>query len=118
MSLDKVDKLVTDQAIIREVLPNNWPKRVARLLSVPVRTAKHWVYVRVGEARRAELACQLLAVMDEQDRRRAELRRQLEAMAHGESAEGMADAVVGIARGRLGGKASAAHRAASSQAAE
>jgi hypothetical protein len=117
VSSDRMDNLVSDQALIREVLPNNWPKRVARLLSVPVRTAKHWVYVRVGATRRAELACELLAVMDEQDRRRAELRRQLEAMAHGESAERVAEPAMGMAGRRRGAKMAAADRTAVGKAA-
>jgi hypothetical protein len=117
MSSDKLDEYaVSDQALIREVLPNNWPKRVARLMAVPTATAKHWVYVRIGTGRRAEVARQMLAVMDEQDRRRAVVRRQLEAIAYGEGAEGVGDHPVCCACGRHRRETATADRAASGEA--
>jgi len=89
--VEESEKPVTDQSLIREVFPSHGPKRLAHLMMVPVNTARHWCYRRLSAARRHELALMLLAEMNEQDRRRAEVRRQLEAIAHGESAERMGD---------------------------
>lgn len=92
MSSDKkYESPVTDQALIREVFPNAWPKRLAKLMDVPVHTARHWFYARMSNARRRDLAIKLLQEMDEDDRRRErhelrrqEVRRQLQQIAGGD----------------------------------
>ncbi len=78
---------VTDQALIREVFPAHGPKLLARLMAVPVNTAHHWLYVHLSASRRRELALKLLAELDQQDRRRADVRQQLETIAYGERGE-------------------------------
>lgn len=67
MALSKRDDSVTDAALIRAVLRPHATKRLARLMDVPVRTAKHWLYYGPAAARRRELALILLAEMDRED---------------------------------------------------
>ncbi len=74
---------LTDQTLIREVVPSHGAKLLARLMMVPVNTAHHWLYVKLCAARRRELALKLIAELDQQERRRQEVRRQLEAIVHG-----------------------------------
>ena len=80
---------VIDAALLREVLPRHGPKRLARLMAVPVDTARHWFYRHLSAARCHELALKLLTELDEQDRRREAVRRRLEIVAAG---TGTADA--------------------------
>lgn len=51
-------------AAIAPELSRHWPKRLARMLGVPVETARFWAYKRMPEARRAEIAAALLAECD------------------------------------------------------
>jgi hypothetical protein len=85
---------MNDQAIMRGVLPHNGPKRLSRLMSVPVETARCWFYRNLSSSRRRELALRLLAELDEQDRQRAAIREHLERMAG-------KDVEVGSARGSV-----------------
>src|SRR5690348_69816 len=67
----------SDESVIRGVLPRNGPKLLARLMSVPVETARHWYYRTLSAARRQELALRLLDELDRQDRIRAAYREHL-----------------------------------------
>lgn len=77
MSSPKTGEPVTDQSLIRAVFPKDAPKRIARLMAVPLETARHWCYRNLSDARRHELALKLLQQLDEDDRRRQEVRQQL-----------------------------------------
>jgi hypothetical protein len=68
---------VTDESIIRAALPYHGPKRLARLMAVPIETARHWYYKHMSSARRRELAMALLAEMDAQEVERGAVRRRL-----------------------------------------
>ena len=72
------------QGLIREVFPAHSAKRLARLMGVPLDTARHWLYRNLSNSRRRELAEKLLRQLDEDDRRRAEARRQLQRIVNGE----------------------------------
>ncbi len=74
---------VTDESVIRGVLPQHGPKRLARLVGVPIETARSWYYRHLSAARRRQVALALLAEMDAQDMRRIELRRRLGEMVGG-----------------------------------
>lgn len=67
-----------DAAVIRQVMPRETVKRLARLMAVPLGTAHEWVYRNLSAARRRELAVALLAEMDRQDQSRAAIRQRLE----------------------------------------
>ena len=77
---------VNDGSVIRAVLPagGNGPKRLARLMSVPVETARCWYYRHLSSSRRREVAAALLAEMDKQDVERSALRRRLAEWASGD----------------------------------
>lgn len=87
---------VTDELVIRRVLPRNGPKLLALLMDVPIDTAKWWYYRHLSAARRKAVALALLEQMDDDDRRRTELRTYLVKMAGtdevGSSGGGLADA--------------------------
>jgi hypothetical protein len=71
------EKDMSDEAVVRAVLPRNGPKHLARLLAVPLETARHWYYRNLSAGRRREVALALLAELDAQDRQRAALRNDL-----------------------------------------
>lgn len=71
----------TDQAVMRGVLSRNAPKRLARLMSVSVETARCWLYRTLSASRRREIALALIAELDAEDRRRAAYRQHLVDMA-------------------------------------
>ena len=71
------DSPLTDSQVIRAAYPTHTVKRLARTMSVPIETARHWLYRRLSSARRHELAVALLAEMDAQDVERSALRRRL-----------------------------------------
>lgn len=72
---------MNDQMAIRGVLPDNGPKRLARLLGAPFETARYFFYKHLSAARRREVALALLAEMDRQERSRAAIRQHLLEMA-------------------------------------
>lgn len=80
------DSGMDEAAIIRAVYPRDAMKRLARLLSMPLDTARHNLYRRFSAARRCELALALLAELDRQDTERAHIRSQLREMAGGRNA--------------------------------
>ncbi len=80
----KCELLMNARALVREVFPTNGAKRLARLMGVPLDTAKHWMYRNLSNARRRELAEKLLLQLDEDDRRRDETRRTLRRIADGD----------------------------------
>lgn len=75
------NRIATDEmneaAAVRAVMPRNTMKRLARMLNMPLDTARHNLYRRFSAARRQELARALLAEMDQQDVERTALRRRL-----------------------------------------
>jgi hypothetical protein len=77
----KSERAVNEQALIREVFPAHTAKRLARLMSIPLETAKHWLHRSLSSYRRAEVALTLLEEFDKETRRREEIRRQLCVMA-------------------------------------
>ena len=100
-------EMTTDIAVIRGVLPRNGPKHLARLMAVPVETARHWYYKHLSAVRRRELALALLTEMDAQDARRATWREHLQCVAgeNGEVGGVLAGAVAEAARAREAGAA-------------
>jgi hypothetical protein len=96
-----VDRSFTDQIIISEIWPRHAAKHLARLMLIPFETARHWAETKVNDRRRAELAQKLLNVMEQQDARRAAVRRQLEVMANVGRVEGMGTAWAGDTARRL-----------------
>src|SRR4249920_1627847 len=94
------DARMSEAELIRAVFPRHTMKLLARLFGVPIDTSRHWLYRHFSVARRPELAVRLLAVMDQQDRRRAVVRRQLEAIAYGEGAKGVGNDSICCACGR------------------
>lgn len=70
--------------IARAIHPRDTLKWLARLLDVPIGTARHWLYVKFSSDRRRELALALLAEMDRQEIERSALRRKLAEWAAGE----------------------------------
>ncbi len=81
---------MNDAAAIRAVYPRHTMKRLARVMGVPLDTARHWLFrkMSLSKERRHELALTLLAEFDRQDREeRAVIRRQLVAMSGGMDAE-------------------------------
>jgi hypothetical protein len=91
----------TDQIIISEIWPRHAAKNLARLMCVSFETARHWAETKVNERRRSELAQRLLNVMEQQDLRRAAVRRQLEVMVNVGRIEGLGTAWAGNAARRL-----------------
>lgn len=81
---------MTDAEVIRAVFPKHTMKRLARLMNVPLDTARHWLYRNLSPMRRRDVALALLAKWDEEDRQRAACRVFLEKMAEGD------DVVVGL----------------------
>ena len=75
---------VNEGTVIRAALPSGGPKRLARLMDVPVETARHWWYRHLASSRRREVAAALLAEMDKQDVERSALRRRLAEWASGD----------------------------------
>ncbi|HEX3884774.1 MAG TPA: hypothetical protein VHW66_19125 [Stellaceae bacterium] len=71
------DSTVSEAAIVRAVYPRHPMKRLAGAMSVPLDTARHWLYRRLSGARRRELALVLLAELDRQDVERSSIRRRL-----------------------------------------
>ena len=45
-------------------LCHHWVKRLARLMGVPIETARHWAFRRIPDARRKEIALALIAECD------------------------------------------------------
>jgi hypothetical protein len=76
-------KDVSDQSVIQAVLPSagNGPKRLARLMRVPIETARLWYYKSLSSYRRAEVALILLQEFDKETAGRPEIRRRLCVMA-------------------------------------
>jgi hypothetical protein len=61
MSLPKpCESKVTTTAAIEGELARHWPKRLARKMGVPIETARFWIYKRMPDARRQEIAHALL----------------------------------------------------------
>lgn len=78
MSSHKKGDAVNETALFHAALPRHGVKRLAQLACVPVETARHWMYRHFSTARQREIAHQLLAEMDRQDREeRAAARRWL-----------------------------------------
>lgn len=71
------DSTVSDTALIKAVLPRHSPKLLSRLMGVPIETARHWIYKRLSNTRRRDLARALLEEMDRQDVERSALRYRL-----------------------------------------
>jgi hypothetical protein len=69
---------MTEAELIREVFPRHSMKLLARLLDVPIDTARHLLYRKFSAARRRELALKLLRDLDEQETKRMGVRRQLQ----------------------------------------
>lgn len=72
---------MTDAEVIRAVFPRHTTKHLARMMNVPLDTARHWLYRTLSAARRREVALALLKKWDEEDRQRAACRQFLEKMA-------------------------------------
>ena len=111
------EKEMTEADCIREVYPRYAAmKMLARLMDAPLDTARHWLFRKftASVARRRELALGLLKEMDEQDQRRAGVRRQLQvwAHAHGAGVEELGTAVAGVAGPQSGRLARTARRLA------
>lgn len=70
------DKM-NEAAAVRAVFPRNTMKRLARLMGVPLDTARHWLYRHFNPQQRKELAKALLKEMDEQELERSAIRRRL-----------------------------------------
>jgi hypothetical protein len=68
---------MTEAGAIRGVYPASAMKRLARLMDVPIDTARHWLYRNFNPAQRQQLARALLVEMDRQDVERTALRRRL-----------------------------------------
>ena len=66
-----------EAAAIRAVYPRHTMKRLAKLLGMPLETARHSLYRRFSSARRRELAVALLSEMDAQEVERTAVRRRL-----------------------------------------
>lgn len=71
----KVESVTDAAADIRAVFPRHAPKLLARLLGVPVGTAHEWVYRRMPEARRKDVALALIAECDRLEAVIADTRR-------------------------------------------
>ena len=69
--------MIDEAAAVRAVYPRNTMKELARLLGMPLDTARHSLYRRFSSARRRELAQALLAEMDAQEVERDAVRRRL-----------------------------------------
>jgi len=69
--------MIDEAAAIRAVYPRHTMKMLARLLGMPLDTARHSLYRRFSSARRRELARALLAEMDAQEVGRDAVRRRL-----------------------------------------
>jgi hypothetical protein len=90
------------RALIRGVWPPACPvKRIGRILNVPIKTAAHYVYVKVSTQRGRELAVKLLEEMDRQDLERVEIRRQLKEIAGKVWVIGIPLASIGLVFGGL-----------------
>ena len=90
MSSPKAGDPMTATAFVPE-LGRHWPKRLARLLGVPTETARFWVYHRMPEARREQVARAILAECDKIEAAIAETRRRW-----GENAGDEAAGAVGV----------------------
>ena len=87
-------------------LGRHWPKRLARLVGVPTETARFWVYHRMPEARRAQVARAILAECDKLEAAIAETRRRWGEIAGDEAAGavgGRPDDAPGAPTRRMGG---------------
>ena len=80
---------MTDAEAIRAVFPRHTMKQLARLMGIPLETARHWLYRNLSPMRRREVALALLAKWDEEDRQRAACRQFLESMAGNDEVVGM-----------------------------
>jgi hypothetical protein len=71
-------------ALIREVYPRHTMKHLARVMNVPLDTARHWLFRKFTPdfERTCELCLKLLGELDQQERHRQEVRRQLETIGH------------------------------------
>lgn len=58
-----------DQTLIRQIFQRDAPKRLARLMNVPVETARNWLYRNLSSARRIELAEKMIEQIAEERRR-------------------------------------------------
>lgn len=86
MSLYKNAKELTVEeelaALARVALPDHTAKRLARLMRIQVRTARHWLHNSFAKHMAPRSAAMLLVEMDRQDREeRAETRRRLREIA-------------------------------------
>jgi hypothetical protein len=72
-----------ERSILKLIFPSNTPKHVARLMDVPLETARTWVYRNISNARRRELAEKLLTQIDKDRGRLDEIERQLLEIARG-----------------------------------
>ena len=111
MNTHKACVLLSDQDILRAVLPHATAKRLARLMGAPLETARCWLYRNLSASRRQEIARALLAELDAEDARRALLREHLVRMV-GEDGVGAVGGVTGSenSRQRSGNRAGAKAR--------
>jgi hypothetical protein len=72
-----------ERSILKLIFPSNTPKHVARLMDVPLETARTWVYRKMSNARRRELAEKLLIQIDKDRGRFDAIERQLLEIARG-----------------------------------
>jgi hypothetical protein len=78
----KVESVMGAAADVRAIFPRHAPKLLARLLGIPVGTAHEWIYRRMPEARRNEVALVLLAECDRLEMMIADTRRRWEGVAN------------------------------------
>ena len=71
------DKMLTDEAIIRAELPGHTAKRLSRLASITLRTAKQWLQCGLPRYRRQEVMQLLVQEYCAETRRREARFRQL-----------------------------------------
>ena len=74
---------VNDAAAMRAVYPRHTMKRLAVAMNVPLDTARHWLFRKMSDGRRRELALMLLKEMDEQEVERTAVRYRLAQWAAG-----------------------------------
>ena len=81
---------MSEADLVRVVYPQHTMKRLARLMGVPLDTARHWLYRHFPAARAQELAIKLLRELDEKEAAEARARELLQAMA-GDAGDGQMD---------------------------
>jgi ribosomal protein S18 acetylase RimI-like enzyme len=97
--MSKRDTSVTAATDLRVIYGPNAAKKIARRFSVANVTAKIWLTGRLPQARRQEIARELIVECDRMEQRAAEIRRRWEAEAATNEATGI---VAGDAADRSG----------------